>query len=146
MRAQERQLAAVRLGMAAVGALLLAFVVPDLPGRLALLVVVAVIAAWSLMVPWLLGRFPSREVGIVSTVIDMAAVTVAVYVATDAVDMYLFYGLVILATALRFGFGASLWSSLVMSGTYAAVVIVGGGADDARLELLVSSPGSSAAS
>jgi signal transduction histidine kinase len=136
MRAQERQLAAVRLGMAAVGALLLAFVVPDLPGRLALLVVVAVIAAWSLMVPWLLGRFPSREVGIVSTVIDMAAVTVAVYVATDAVDMYLFYGLVILATALRFGLGASLWSSLVMSGTYAAVVIVGGTADDARLELL----------
>ena len=136
MRAQERQLAAVRLGMAAVGALLLAFVIPDLPGRLALLVVVGAIAAWSLLVPWLLGRFPAREVGIVSTVIDMAAVTIAVYVAADAIDIYLFYGLVILATALRFGLGASLWSSLVMSGMYAAVVIVGGTLDDARLELL----------
>jgi signal transduction histidine kinase len=136
MRAQERQLAAVRLGMAVVGALLLAFVVPELPGRTALLVVVALIAAWSLLVPWLLSRFPSREVGIVSTVVDMAAVTVAVYVAADAVDMYLFYGLVILATALRFGLGASLWSSLVMSGMYAAVVIVVGTGDDARLDLL----------
>ncbi|HJP70427.1 MAG TPA: ATP-binding protein, partial [Candidatus Limnocylindria bacterium] len=97
---------------------------------------VGLIAAWSLIVPWLLGRFPSREVGIVSTVIDMAAVTVAVYAAADAVDMYLFYGLVILATALRFGLGASLWSSVVMSGMYAAVVIVGGTIDDARLELL----------
>ena len=136
MRAQERQLAAVRLGMAAVGALLLAFVIPDLPGRLALLVVVGAIAAWSLLVPWLLGRFPAREVGIVSTVIDMAAVTIAVYVAADAIDIYLFYGLVILATALRFGLGASLWSSLVMSGMYAAVVVVGGTLGDARLELL----------
>ena len=136
MRAQERQLAAVRLGMAVVGVVVLGFVVPDLPGRPALLVVVGLIAAWSLIVPWLLGRFPSREVGIVSTVIDMAAVTVAVYAATDAVDMYLFYGLVILATALRFGLGASLWSSVVMSGMYAAVVIVGGTIDDARLELL----------
>ena len=35
---------------------------------------------WSLLVPWLLGRFPAREVGIVGTVVDMAAVTIAVYV------------------------------------------------------------------
>ena len=42
----------------------------------------------------------------------MAAVTVAVYVAGPQIDAYLFYGLVILGTALRFGLGASIWSSV----------------------------------
>ena len=41
-----------------------------------------------LAVPWLLRRFPAREVGIISTVVDMAAVTVAVYVTPEAPDPY----------------------------------------------------------
>ena len=137
MRAQERQLAWVRLGMAALAAAFLLVIAADLPGMRILLVVVALVALWALAVPWLLGRFPAREVGIVSTVVDMAAVTVAVYIAADAVDVYLFYGLVILSTALRFGLGASLWSSLVMSAMYAAVVLIGRAVDQPALEALI---------
>jgi signal transduction histidine kinase len=136
MRAQERQLAWVRLGLAALAAAFLLLVGPELAGIPILLGVVALVAAWSLLVPWLLARFPAREVGIISTVVDMAAVTVAVYVAADAVDVYLFYGLVILGTALRFGLGASVWSSIVMSAMYVAVVLIGGALDSAALESL----------
>jgi signal transduction histidine kinase len=137
MRAQERQLAWVRLGMAALAAAFLLVIAADLPGMRVLLVVVALVALWALAVPWLLGRFPAREVGIISTVVDMAAVTVAVYIAADAVDVYLFYGLVILSTALRFGLGASLWSAVVMSAMYAAVVLIGRTVDQPALEALI---------
>ena len=136
MRAQERQLAWVRLGLAALAAAVLLLAVPEMAGIPILIVVVAIAAAWSLLVPWLLARFPAREVGIISTVVDMAAVTVAVYVAADAVDIYLFYGLVILGTALRFGLGASVWSSIVMSALYVAVVLIEGPLDSAALDLL----------
>ena len=88
----------------------------------------------------------------------MAAVTIAVYVAADAVDLYLLYGLVILGAALRFGLGAAVWSSLVMSAH-----VPGGGAawaarstqaphsrccrfGSATSSASASSPGSSAAS
>jgi signal transduction histidine kinase len=135
MRAQERQLAWVRLGMAVLAAGYLA-IAPELDGREILLGIAGTVAVWSLLVPWLLRRFPAREVGIVSTVIEMAAVTVAVYVAADAVDLYLLYGLVILATALRFGLGASVWSSLVMGGLYAAVTLAGTEPGEAPGELL----------
>ena len=137
MRAQERQLAWVRLGMAALAAGFLLVIAADMPGVRVLLVVVALVAVWGLAVPWLLDRFPAREVGIISTVVDMAAVTVAVYIAANAVDMYLFYGLVILSTALRFGLGASLWSAVVMSAMYAAVVLIGRSVDQPVLEALV---------
>jgi signal transduction histidine kinase len=127
MQAQERQLAWARLGMAVLaGALLIALISGGETGLEALLGVVGVLAVWSLLVPWLLGRFPAREVGIVGTVVDMAAVTIAVYSAPGAVDLYLFYGLVILGAALRFGLGASVWSAVVMSAMYLAVVLVGG--------------------
>jgi signal transduction histidine kinase len=136
MRAQERQLAFVRLGMAVLAGAFVVVVVAGSPGREVLIGVAGALAVWSLIVPWLLRHFPAREVGIVSTVLEMAAVTVAVYVATDAVDLYLFYGLVILGTALRFGFGASVWSSLVMGGLYAAVVLFGPGIVPSTVELL----------
>ena len=136
MRAQERQLAWVRLGLAALAAAVLLLAVPEMAGIPILIVVVAIAAAWSLLVPWLLARFPAREVGIISTVVDMAAVTVAVYVAAYAVDIYLFYGLVILGTALRFGLGASVWSSIVMSALYVAVVLIEGPLDSVALDLL----------
>jgi len=115
MRAQELQLVWVRFGMVLVAALFLIVFQPDLEPRSVLFALVGVVALSTLAIPWLLTRFPAREVGIVSTALDMAAVTVAVYIAADAIDAYLFYGLVILGTALRFGLGASVWSSVVMS-------------------------------
>jgi signal transduction histidine kinase len=123
MRAQERQLVWVRLGMALVAALLLAIFAQGVPALPVLLALLGVVAVSTLAIPLLLTKFPAREVGIVSTALDMAAVTVAVYVAGSTIDAYLFYGIVILGTALRFGLAASIWSSVVMSGMYAAVVL-----------------------
>src|SRR5687767_4401306 len=136
MRAQERQLAWVRLGMVALAAAFLLLVVPTLAGIEILLGLLGVVAAWSLLVFWLLRRFPAREVGILSTVVEMAAVTIAVYVAVEAEDLYLIYGLVILGAALRFGLGAAVWSSIVMTGMYLAVVLPGARLDAAALEAL----------
>jgi signal transduction histidine kinase len=123
MRAQERQLVWVRLGMAALAGAWLLLVAPDITGLPVLLGVLILVVAFSLGVPLLLRRFPPREVGIVSTSVEMIAVTVAVYAAPFAVDAYLFYGFVILGAALRFGLGASIWSAIVMSGLYLAVVL-----------------------
>ena len=136
MRVQERQLAWARLGMAVLAAVLLVALAPTFPGLGILLGVLGALALFSLATPFLLGRFPAREVGIVSAVAEMAAVTVAVYVASDAVDAYLFYALVILGVALRFGLAASIWASLVMSGLYVAVVLAGTGAGEQVRELL----------
>ena len=136
MRAQERQLAWVRLGMVALAAVFLVVAVPQLPGIEILLGLLGVVAAWSGLVFWLLRRFPAREVGIISTVVEMAAVTIAVYVAVEAVDLYLFYGLVILGAALRFGLAASVWSAIVMSAMYLAVVVPGGGLDADAMDAL----------
>jgi signal transduction histidine kinase len=123
MRAQERQLVWVRLGMVAVAAAFVLAFGANVPGLPVLLGVLAVVAVLGLLTPLLLRRFPAREVGIVSTAVDMAAVTVAIYVAPGALDIYLFYGLVILGAALRFGLGAAIWSSLVMSALYTAVIV-----------------------
>jgi signal transduction histidine kinase len=123
MRAQERQLVWVRLGMAALAVVWLLIIGSDLPSVPILVGVIVAVALYSLSVPLLLRGFPAREVGIVSTAVEMIAVTVAVYAAPLALDAYLFYGLVILGAALRFGFGASVWSSIVMGGLYASVVI-----------------------
>ena len=123
MRAQERQLVWVRLGLAALALVWLLVTGTDVPSAPVLLGVITAVAAYSLAVPLFLRRFPAREVAIVSTAVEMIAVTVAVYAAPLALDAYLFYGLVILAAALRFGLGASVWSSIVMSGLYAAVVL-----------------------
>src|SRR5207253_2734028 len=67
---------------------------------------------------------------------DMAAVTVAVYVQPGAIDAYLFYGLVVLGAALRFGLAASVWSSIVCSGLYATVVLLGADVAGAARALL----------
>jgi signal transduction histidine kinase len=136
MRAQERQLAWVRL---AVAALVAAFVVvfsPQIDALPVLFGTLATVGAYSLAVPLLLRRFPAREVGIVSTAVEMAAVTVVVYLAPTAIDAYLFYGLVILGAALRFGLGASIWSSIVMSALYLAVVLAGTPGDETVRGLL----------
>ena len=136
MRAQERQLAWVRLGLVALAAAVLLLFFQTMPGIEVLLVLLGVVAAWSVLVFWLLRRFPAREVGILSTVVEMAAVTVAVYVAIDADDLYLLYGLVIFGAALRFGLGAAVWSSIVMTAMYLAVVLPGDRLDAAGIEAL----------
>jgi signal transduction histidine kinase len=136
MRAQERQLAWARLGLSVLAAVALLALAPGLDGLGVLLAILGILALLSLAVPLLLRRFPAREVGIVSTGLEMAAVTVAVYVAAGAVDAYLFYGLVILGVALRFGLAASIWASLVMSGLYLAVTLFASGPDSAVRELL----------
>ncbi|HEX2766725.1 MAG TPA: ATP-binding protein [Candidatus Limnocylindria bacterium] len=136
MRAQERQLAWGRLGATALAAVLIAVLGRSLDALPVLLAVLAGLALLSLITPFLLARFPAREVGIVSTVAEMIAVTVAVYVAADALDAYLFYGLVILGVALRFGLGASIWASIVMCGMYVAVVFTGSAPDEPVRQLL----------
>jgi signal transduction histidine kinase len=136
MRAQERQLAWARLGMVALAAVALLALAPQMDGLGILLAILGILALLSLAVPLLLRRFPAREVGIVSTALEMAAVTVAVYVVAGALDAYLFYGLVILGVALRFGLAASVWASLVMSGLYLAVTLLASGPDSAVRVLL----------
>jgi len=136
MRAQERQLAWARLGMVALAAVVLLALAPEIDGLGILLAILGILGLLSLAVPLLLRRFPAREVGIVSTALEMAAVTVAVYVAAGALDAYLFYGLVILGVALRFGLAASVWASLVMSGLYLAVTLLASSPDTAVRELL----------
>jgi len=136
MRAQELQLVWVRLGMVAVAFAFVLAVGRETPGLPVLLGVLGVVAAFSLATPVLLRRFPPREVGIVSTAVDMAAVTVAVYVSPGALDVYLFYALVILGVALRFGLGAAIWSSLVMSALYLAVILGSSAATAEVRELL----------
>ncbi len=136
MRVQERQLAWARLGMVALAAALLLGFARDTPSLPVLLVILGMVALLSLGTPALLRRFPAREVGIVSTVAEMAAVTIAVYVASSALDAYLFYGLVILGVALRFGLAASIWASLVMGGLYLVVVLAGSGVDATVRDLL----------
>ena len=135
MGAQERQLVWVRLAMAVLVGAWIVLVDPGIAGLPVIIGVIVAVAAYSLSVPLLLRRFPAREVGIVSTAIEMIAVTVAVYAAPLAIDAYLFYGLVILGAALRFGLGASIWSSIVMSALYLAVVLATDGADES-IELL----------
>jgi signal transduction histidine kinase len=136
MRAQERQLVWVRLGMVLVAALLLVVFAQRTAALPVLLILLAVVAVSTLAIPLLLMKFPAREVGIVSTALDMAAVTVAVYVSGTAIDAYLFYGLVILGTALRFGLAASVWSSVVMAGMFVAVTLATTMLEDPARQLL----------
>ena len=80
----------------------------------------------------LVGRFPVREVGIVATALDMVVVTLAIYVEPRALDAYLFYVPVVLGVALRYGLGASIWASMVVSFMYASVVLAAGEAGAVR--------------
>ena len=87
----------------------------------------AAVAVYDLVLALLIGRYPAREIGIVATGLDMAAVTIAIYAEPQALDAYLFYAPVILAVALRFGLGASVWSSLVMAFMYASALLLAPG-------------------
>src|SRR5512142_3458729 len=93
MRSQERQLAAVRLTIAALTAVALFAFRDSVANAGVLLGLIGVVVAYTLLLWWLSSFFPAREVGIVATALDMAAVTVAVYIQPGAIDAYLFYGL-----------------------------------------------------
>jgi signal transduction histidine kinase len=60
----------------------------------------------------------------VATALDMVAVTLAIYAEPQALDAFLFYIPVVLEVALRFGLGASVWTSIVVSFMYAAVILL----------------------
>jgi len=123
LRAQERQLVAVRFVLTIFAAGLLFLLGSGVQARPLLYAVLAAVFVYNLAIVWLISRFPAREVGIVATALDMVAVTIAVYAVPAASDTYLFYGLVILGAAFRFGLGASLWSAFVCSALYATVVL-----------------------
>jgi signal transduction histidine kinase len=124
MRAQERQLAVARFAIVAASALAIVIFRDQLRSFPWLLSLTVAVAIYTIAILLLVGRFPAREVGIVATALDMVVVTLAIYVEPDALDAYLFYWPVVLGVALRFGLGASVWASLVVSFMYASVVLL----------------------
>jgi signal transduction histidine kinase len=124
LRAQERQLVAVRFVLTAFAAASLFAFGSGVELRPLLYALLAAVFVYNLAIFALISRFPAREVGIVATALDMVVVTVAVYGVPKAGDTYLLYGLVILTAAFRFGLGASLWAAFVCSGLYATVILV----------------------
>ncbi len=137
LRAQERQLVAMRFAVTLpIAAFLIAFRA-TIPALALLLGLVAAVIVYNLAIALLVGRFPAREVGIVATALDMVAVTVAIYLVPAAIDAYLFYGLVILTVALRFGLGASIWVSLIVAFMYLSVVLAASDASAATVRALL---------
>ena len=124
LRAQERQLAWVRLAVVLIAAAMILAFRDRLPGFPVLLGVLATVVVYDGLLAIAIPRFAARDVGIVATALDLAAVTVAVYAAAESIDGYLFYVPIVLSVAFRYGFGASVWASVVCSGTYAAVVLI----------------------
>jgi signal transduction histidine kinase len=124
LRAQERQLVAVRLVLTVFAAALLFAFGGEVKARPLLYALLGAAVFYNVAIFTLISRFPAREVGIVATALDMVAVTVAVYAVPDASDTYLLYGLVVLTAAFRFGLGASLWAAFVCSFLYATVVLL----------------------
>jgi signal transduction histidine kinase len=137
LQAQERQLVAMRFAVALpIAAFLIAFR-DRVPGFALLLGLVAAVVVYNLAIGLLVSRFPAREVGIVATALDMVAVTIAIYLVPAATDAYLFYGLVILTVALRFGLGASIWVSLVVAFMYLSVVLAASDASASTVRALL---------
>ena len=128
MRIQERQLAFARALIAAAALVTVVLFRDRLDSFpwLAGLAVAVLVYTGAILV--LVGRFPVREVGITATTLDMVVVTLAIYAEPQALDAYLFYVPVVLGVALRFGLGASLWASIVVSFMYASTVLVAGNA------------------
>jgi signal transduction histidine kinase len=123
MGSQERQLAILRAAIA--GAALIAIVllrseIASFPW-LAGLAVAAILYSGGILL--LVGHFPAREIGIVATALDMIVVTLAIYVAPNALDAFLFYLPVMLGVALRYGLAASVWAAIVIGFMYASVIV-----------------------
>lgn len=136
LRAQERQLIWVRLAVVLTAAVMILIFRERLPGFPVLLGVLGAVVVYDGLLALTVSRFPAREVGIVATALDLAAVTVAVYAAAESIDAYLFYVPIVLGVAFRYGFGASVWTSVVCSGTYAAVTLMAAAPTAQNRELL----------
>lgn len=125
MRAQERQLVVVRLAVVVLALVfLLAFGEP-IANRVALLALVAGVAAYSALIHLLLGLLPVRPLAVFGVLLDALAVTALVWLASNVPDAYLFYGLVILGSAVRFGMLASVLASVAISAMYVGVLLPG---------------------
>lgn len=136
MRLQEQQLAILRAAIA--GAALIAIVllrnqIASFPW-LAGLAVAAILYSGGILL--LVGRFPAREIGIVATALDMIVVTLAIYVAPNALDAFLFYLPVMLGVALRYGLAASVWASIVIGFMYASVIVATTSVDSPARQLV----------
>jgi len=136
VRAQERQLVVVRLAVVALATGFLIVFGEPIGNRVALVGVVGGVAAYSGLIAVLLTRVATRPVAVLGVTLDALAVTAVVWLATDVPDAYLFYSIVILGAAIRFGMIASIALSMVIGVAYLAVV-VGSPPLDARVgELL----------
>ena len=122
VRAQERQLVAVRLAVVALGLGFLITFGESVENRFALMGVVGWIAAYSLLLGMLLRRLPVRPVAVLGVTLDALAATALVWLATNAPDAYLFYGIVILGVAVRFGMIASIASAIAIGAIYMVIV------------------------
>ncbi|MEP7082180.1 MAG: ATP-binding protein [Chloroflexota bacterium] len=122
VRTQERQLVTVRLAVVALAIGFLITFGEPIDNRFALMGVVAGVAAYSLLIAALVTRVAVRPVAVLGVVLDAMAVTAVVWLATNEPDGYLFYGLVILGVAIRFGMIASIASSVAIGATYLIVV------------------------
>ena len=123
VRTQERELVVVRLAVVALAMGFLITVGEPADNRVALMGVLAGIAAYSLLIGLLLlTRLPSRPVAVLGVTLDAVAVTAIVSLATNVPDAYLFYGVVILGVAVRFGIIASVAASVAIGATYLVVV------------------------
>jgi len=136
VRAQERQLVIVRLAVVALATGFLIVFGDPIDNRFALMGVVAGVAGYSLLIGVLLTRLATRPVAVMGVTLDALAVTAVVWLATNVPDAYLFYSIVILGAAIRFGMIASIALSIAIGVAYLAVV-VGSPPLDARVgELL----------
>ena len=131
MRAQERQLVIVRLAVVALAVAFLVVFGEPIVGRVSLIVVLGGVAAYSLLIPLLLRRLPARPVAAFGVALDVLAVSAVVWLATNVPDAYLFYSLVILGTAIRFGMAAAAVGSVAMGAMYVAIVIAQTGVEAA---------------
>ena len=123
VRAQERQLALVRLTVVALAAAFILVFGERLENRIPLIWLLAVVAAYSALIAVLLEQLPARAVAVGGVVLDALAVSAVAWLATNVPDSYLFYGLVILGAAVRFGMLAAIVAAIAMSAMYLGVVV-----------------------
>jgi signal transduction histidine kinase len=123
MRAQERQLMWVRLAVVALGiGFLIGFGEP-ITGRFEVMALLGGVALYGLAIAWAAKRVPIVPLAVLGVALDVAAVTGVVWLASNVPDSYLFYALVILGAAIRFGLVAAVACSIACAALYVGVVL-----------------------
>jgi len=125
MRVQERQLVLVRLVVVIVGVAFLAVFGDPIHNRVALIGLLTAVATYAGLIPLLLRRLPVRAVASLGIVLDTLTVSAVVWLASNVPDAYLFYGIVILGTAIRFGMLAAIVASVAMGALYVPIILAG---------------------